>query len=325
MRASRLLSLQMLLETRGRMSARALAQELQVSVRTLHRDVDQLSAAGVPIYADRGRHGGFALLPGWRTTLTGLTPAEAQAVFLSGLPGPAADLGLAGDVASAQLKLLAALPAAWRGAAQSVSGRLHLDPIAWYRDGEATPHLATVAAGVWQERQLAMRYASWSGTAERTVAPLGLVLKAGLWYLVALSDGGALRTYRISAIQSAALTDLPVPRPPGFDLPAHWARSLRAFEERLHTGHADVLATERGLARLEDLTSAIARAVRQAREQPSRRRDGRVAVRLLIESIAHACGQLLPLAPDVEVVRPAALRRAVVQRLRTALEGYGGA
>lgn len=137
MRASRLLSLQMLLETRGRMSAQALAEALEVSVRTLYRDVDQLSAAGVPIYAERGRYGGFALLPGWKTTLTGLTPSEAQAVFLSGLPGPAQDLGLGGDVAGARLKLLAALPAAWRDDAQRVSTRLHLDP--WIGTARATP------------------------------------------------------------------------------------------------------------------------------------------------------------------------------------------
>ena len=148
MRASRLLSLQMLLETRGRMSAQALAEALEVSVRTLYRDVDQLSAAGVPIYAERGRNGGFALLPGWKTTLTGLTPSEAQAVFLSGLPGPAQDLGLGGDVAGARLKLLAALPAAWRDDAQRVSARLHLDPVDWYRESDPTPHLPTVAVAV---------------------------------------------------------------------------------------------------------------------------------------------------------------------------------
>ncbi|RYF62984.1 MAG: HTH domain-containing protein, partial [Comamonadaceae bacterium] len=164
MRASRLLSLQMLLETQGRMSAQALADALEISVRTLYRDVDQLSAAGVPIYAERGRNGGFALLPGWKTTLTGLTPSEAQAVFLSGLPGPAQDLGLGGDVEGARLKLLSSLPASWREDAQRVSTRLHLDPMDWYRESDPTPHLPTVAAAVWNGHQITMRYASWADT-----------------------------------------------------------------------------------------------------------------------------------------------------------------
>jgi predicted DNA-binding transcriptional regulator YafY len=133
MRASRLLSIQMMLETRGRVSARELAEALEVSVRTLHRDIDELTASGVPVYAERGRSGGFQLMPGWKTTLTGLTPSEAQAVFLSGLAGPAADLGLGGDVQSAQLKLLAALPPAWRDDAQRIASRLYLDPVEWYR------------------------------------------------------------------------------------------------------------------------------------------------------------------------------------------------
>ncbi len=333
MRASRLLSLQMLLETRGRMSAQALSEALEVSVRTLYRDVDQLSAAGVPIYAERGRHGGFALLPGWKTTLTGLTPSEAQAVFLSGLPGPAQDLGLGGDVEGARLKLLAALPAGWRDDAQRVSTRLHLDPVDWYRESEPTPHLTTVAAAVWNGHQIRMRYESWADTVERTVSPLGLVLKAGVWYLVALpvaSAGAAAapgtakggpRTYRVSNIRTATALATPVRRPARFDLPGYWAASIQRFESEIYTGHAQVLATPAGLQGLRALSSAVARAVAAA--PPSRRNDGRVAVSMPIESVDHACGQLMRLSPHVEVLRPAALRRALVQRLRATARLYG--
>ncbi|RQO82708.1 YafY family protein [Acidovorax sp. FJL06] len=329
MRASRLLSLQMLLETRGRMSAQALADALEISVRTLYRDVDQLSAAGVPIYAERGRHGGFALLPGWKTTLTGLTPSEAQAVFLSGLPGPAQDLGLGSDVEGARLKLLAALPAGWRDDAQRVSARLHLDPVDWYRESPPTPHLVTVAAAVWNGHQIRMHYESWADTVERTVSPLGLVLKAGVWYLVAQPaaavDGSEKigpRTYRVSGIRAATvLSSTPVRRPARFDLPAYWAASIRRFESEIYTGEAQVLATPTGLKGLRALSSAVARAVAAA--PPSRRQDGRVAVSMPIESVEHACGQLMRLSPEVEVLRPAALRRALVARVRATAQLYG--
>lgn len=310
----------MLLQSRGRMSARALAGELEVSVRTLHRDVDHLSAAGVPVYAERGRAGGFALLEGWKTTLTGLTPAEAQAVFLSGLAGPAAQLGLGGNLKAARLKLLTALPAAWRDHAQVVSSRLHLDPVDWYREQEPTPLLAVVAEAVWNERELAVVYESWKKTSARTVGPLGLVVKAGIWYLVAnLGDRPA--TFRVSNLRSAKLLASRVRRPKTFDLGAYWVDSIERFERGLYTREATVLATLAGRKALASLGSVVAR--RLVRAVTTRRRDGRVKLRIPIESIDDATGQLLRLSPEVEVLEPAALRQSIIKRVRNTAKLYG--
>ncbi|MBV8605687.1 MAG: WYL domain-containing protein [Pelomonas sp.] len=313
MRASRLLTLQMLLQARGRMSARALAEALQVSVRTLHRDVDQLSAAGVPIYAERGRSGGFALLDGWKTTLTGLTPAESQAVFLGGLAGPAAQLGLGAEVENARLKLLAALPSGARAQALSVSERLHLDPIDWYREQEPVPFLALAAEAVWSGHELALHYESWRRTTTRRVGPLGLVLKAGTWYLVALI-GARPSTLRVANIRGAERLDSAVQRPRGFELAAYWAESTQRFEQELQRLDATVLATPAGLKALSQVGGATARAVAAA--GPGRRRDGRVRLRVPIESIEHGAGQLLRLAPEVEAVEPPELLAALRGRTR---------
>ena len=319
MRASRLLTIQMLLQTRGGMSATELARSLEVSVRTLHRDIDELTAAGVPVYADRGRSGGFRLLPGWSTSLTGFTPEEAQAVFLSGLPGPAADLGLAPRLRDAELKLLSALPEAWRGPARNVRERLHLDPVDWYREAGPAPHLQAISEAVWKDRQLSLRYASWTTTADRVVHPLGLVLKAGIWYLVAAREGEP-RTYRVDQVETAQVLDAPCQRPKAFDLAAHWRESVARFERDLLTGRAQVAATARGLLQLRQQSAALAKALKDV-VPPAE--GERVTVRIPVEADAQAAGQLLRLAPDVEVLGPRALRDAVVARLEASACAYG--
>ncbi len=313
MRASRLLTIQMLLQTRGRMSAQALAEVLEVSVRTLYRDVDQLTAAGVPIYAEQGRNGGFQLMEGWKTTLTGFTASESQAVFMSGLAGPAAELGLGQQVVDAQLKLMSALPAYQRDDAQRVQARFHLDPADWYREADRVPYLSTVAAAVWQDRQLRLRYDSWKAEVQRTVHPLGLVLKAGVWYLVATSEGKP-RTYRISNILDAEMLDKTSTRPKRFDLSAYWAESIQRFEAELYQGHAVVQATPQGVKQLRQLSSAVAKAV--ATQASTAAPDGTVRLKIPIETLENASYQLLRMAPNVVVLSPAALRTGILRRLQ---------
>lgn len=318
MRASRLLSLLMLLQTRGRMSAEALASELEVTVRTIYRDADDLSSAGVPIYAERGRAGGFQLLDGYRTKLTGLTRGEAEALFLSGMPGPAAALGLRENSASARLKMLAALPSEARVAADRVAGRFHFDPTPWYREAEAGPLLRTVAEAVWSSRKLRVRYESWDKTVERDLEPLGLVLKAGAWYLVARAER-SVRTYRVSKILEAALREDVFSYPAAFDLAAQWAKSARAFEEGLYRDEAVLVVSEAGRKRLGLLSGAVEKAVLASAQV---RGKGRWRVAIPIESIEHAVRDLLGLGVDVEVLSPAPLRAAMKARAQAVVALY---
>lgn len=312
MRASRLMSILMLLQTRGRVSARVLADRLEVSTRTVYRDIDELSAAGVPVVVERGAAGGFELLDGWRTTLTGLTAREAQALFVSGLPGPAVELGLGDTMASAQLKLLAALPSEWQTEAHRVSARFHVDLAGWYRRGGPAPHLRALADAVWSDRRVTLRYERWSGEVERTVEPLGLVIKAGDWYLVARPRGGdgAPRTYRVASIL-ALTVDGNFHRPKRFDLAAHWRESITRFERELHRDTAEVRISARGRSLLRGVSAALEDAL--ARGTAEVDRAGWLRATIPIESIEHATGQLLALGADVEVVAPAPLRA----RLRT--------
>src|ERR1700761_4294482 len=184
MRASRLLSILLMLQTRGRLTAESLAATFEVSVRTVYRDIEQLSAAGVPVYADRGPGGGFQLLDGFRTKLTGLTENEAETLFLSGLPGPATQLGLADQLLSAQLKLSAALPERSRTSAQRMAQRFHLDPVGWFKSPDQARLLPTLAHAVWTETVVEIGYRRAQSTVMRSIHPLGLVLKAGTWYVV---------------------------------------------------------------------------------------------------------------------------------------------
>lgn len=317
MRASRLLSILMLLQSRGRLSAQVLAQELEVSVRTIYRDIDELSASGVPVWADLGRLGGFQLKPGWRTQLDGLTAPEAQAMFLGGLPGPAAQLGLGEAMASAQLKLLAALPDGWREDARRVSSRFHLDPLDWYRGSPPADHLGDVAQAVWSERRILVRYESWTGVVERRLEPLGLVLKAGVWYLAATSataTSKAPRAYRLSNVLELTLTDERFARPKAFDLARYWTESTQRFEAELYRDEATLRVSARGLKILKSFSPAVAEAAQASMSGADG--EGWVQVRVPIESIEHAADQFLRLGADAQVLKPSALRRRIAGNAR---------
>jgi predicted DNA-binding transcriptional regulator YafY len=319
MRASRLLTIMMLLQTRGRMSAEALSEELEVSVRTVYRDIDQLSASGVPVYADIGRNGGFALLDGWKTKLTGLTAPESQALFLSGLPGPAAEMGLGAEVQQAELKLLAALPADWQHEAKRISSRFHLDPAGWFQPGYVHAHLKAVADAVWAERRLSVRYESWTKVTDRVLEPYGLVLKGGIWYVVARS-GEDVRTFRLSGIQALIALDETFARPKAFDLPAYWAASTEQFERDIYIGTAQVRATSRGIVRLKGISQTVKSAIEAAEIVPDA--EGWATLTIPIEEIGWATREMTKAGAEVEVLAPAELRERVADVARKMAELY---
>ncbi|WP_433120741.1 helix-turn-helix transcriptional regulator [Micromonospora sp. CA-246542] len=308
MRASRLISVLLLLQSHGRLTAAQLAERLSVSPRTIYRDVESLHAAGIPLYSEAGHAGGYQLVDGWRTRLTGLTAEEAERLFLAGLPGPADELGYGDVVAALRLKLNDALPTPLRDRAIQLQQRFHLDTPGWYADGDASPELARTAEAVWRQQRVRVRYRGWRGEVTRVLEPYGLVLKGGRWYVVATQPGRAEpATYRVNQI--LALTPLAeeFDRPADFDLPAWWRKHVVRFRAQLHRDEATVRLSPAGRERLREIGSDPVVAAVDATAGPADA-QGWVTAVLPIESLTHAHGDLLRLGADVEVLSPGALR-----------------
>jgi predicted DNA-binding transcriptional regulator YafY len=315
MRASRLLYLLLLLQTRGRMTAQQLASELEVSVRTVYRDVEALSAAAVPVYGDAGHAGGYQLLDGYRTRLTGLTPAEAETLFLAGLPGPAAELGLGSVLATATLKLRAALPASVREHADRLTERFYLDAPGWYHRPEDAPYLPVVASAVWDRQVIQVTYRRWKEPIEvtRRLEPHGLVLKAGTWYVVARCDG-LMRTYRVDQIVAATLCGSGFAAEPGFELAGYWASHLAGFYRQLYTGCAVIRLSAAGVRRMRQVLSPAA--VTAVETTGAADADDWVRATVPIESADHTLAEFLGLGADIEILEPTELREQAATTIR---------
>jgi predicted DNA-binding transcriptional regulator YafY len=314
-KSSRLLSILLLLQNRGRMTGAQLAAELEVSVRTVYRDIEALHASGVPLYGDAGHAGGYELLGGYRTRLTGLNAAEAGALFLAGIPGPAAELGLAAALAGAQLKLHAALSPESQAQADRTRSRFYLDAPGWYAPDSEVPYLTQVAEAVWQSRVLDVRYRRWKTPTDvdRRLEPYGLVLKAGQWYLVAAPGP---RTYRVDQILSVNPREETFEPPRGFDLAGYWRRYRADFLAGLYT---EVAVVRLSPAALPWLTGAAAQA---AADTGSPDEDGWIRAVLPIESIDDAHRMFLALGAEAEVLGPPQLRARLAATARTLAARY---
>jgi predicted DNA-binding transcriptional regulator YafY len=320
MRADRLVSILLLLQIYRRLTAGELARRLEVSERTILRDMDALSTAGVPVLAERGARGGWSLVEGYRTNLTGLAAEEIQALFLAGPSRLLKDLKLGKAAESGLVKLLAALPSAHRRDAEFMRQRIHVDVTGWSGAEEAVPCLATIQEAVWRERRLRISYDRGEDCApfRRLVDPLGLVAKGSVWYLLAAVEG-QVRTYRVSRVREAEVVEETFERPADFDLAAHWAESSARFKTDLPRYDARFRAHSADVRRLRY-------AVKFSRVlgvgEPDA--DGRVEVSMRFQFEEEACEFALGLGPRVEVIEPAELREKTLRRAEAVVALYAG-
>ncbi|WP_200260554.1 WYL domain-containing protein [Streptomyces sp. HSG2] len=354
MRAARLIRMVLLLQSRASMTAADLARELEVSERTVNRDALALSEAGIPVYADRGRSGGYRLVGGYRTRLTGLDREEAEALFLSGVPRALREMGWRDAASSACLKVSAALPPSLADAAGAAAQRFHLDAPGWFRTPDTPPLLSTVAEAVRHDRRVGVRYPSGEREVERELEPYGLVLKAGVWYLCARvsSDAGPVvsrdgppeagrgpgaarahgaraggrrapdapefRVYRVERFVSVVPRAERFDRREDFDLPDFWAERAEEFARSLLRAEARVRLSPEGARRLWRAVGPLA-AEAALSEASAPDASGRVVVTVPVESEEVAHDQLTGLGPEVEVLAPSTLRaRFAEDALRSA-------
>ncbi|MFI9174331.1 helix-turn-helix transcriptional regulator [Streptomyces lincolnensis] len=308
MRAARLIKMVLLLQSRPSMTAAELARELEVSERTVTRDAQALSEAGVPVYADRGRAGGYRLIGGYRTRLTGLARGEAEALFLSGVPGALREMGLEDAASAARLKVSAALLPSVRDASRAAAQRFHLDAPNWFREPKTPELLPAVADAVWDDRRVTAHYWRGEGEVVRELEPYGLVLKAGVWYLCARVAGhGSYRVYRIDRFTAVDAGEERFARDEEFDLPGFWEERAEQFARSILRAEVVVRLSADGVRALPYAVGRpSAEEALEAAGAPDE--DGRVTVTLAVESEEVAHSQLASLGPEVEVLAPESLR-----------------
>jgi predicted DNA-binding transcriptional regulator YafY len=309
-RADRLLSILMRIQLRGHATAGELSRDLEVSVRTIHRDIESLCQAGVPMVIDRGRYGGFSLIKGYRTQLTGMSAPEAHALPFVGLDAAAA-LGLEESAEAAWLKVLAALPPKTGEGTRSIRDRFHLDPVDWYQRVPAPTHLRPIAAATWSSNRVRIDYESWRSRKERTVDPLGLVLKAGRWYLLASSPQSTrVAIYRLEDVRGVEILGEQFRPPKDYHLSQTWRAEVLRFEASLKRSKATLRVAPSALSRVDRLGGENAETIRNT--VPGL--DGWRLTEIWIEDISHAASLLLGFGTDIEVVEPDALRREISTR-----------
>jgi len=318
MRADRLISILLLLQVNRQMTARELASRLEVSERTIHRDMDALSGAGIPVVAERGNGGGWSLMQHYRTNLTGLNKPEIQALFLTTPSKLLADLGLEKASDAATIKLLAALPAASRADAEYARQRIHIDLSGWSRTQESARALPVIQEAVWRSLRLKFKYDRGPGCepVDRLVEPLGMVAKGSGWYLVANVEGQT-RSYRVSRIIEAESADEPFQRPQGFDLAEYWAHSQEDFKARLPRFDAVFRVAEATIPRL-----AYAGRFARVEDVGPLDSDGFALVRIRFQFESEAAECALSFGPQVEVVDPPYLKERIVALAKSVLDFY---
>ncbi len=312
MRADRLLSILMLLQTQGQMTAETLAEALEVSVRTIYRDLDALSFAGVPVFAERGPGGGVGLLDRYRTNLTGLTNNEVRALFMLSIPAPLSDLGVRDDLQSALLKLTAALPESRLQDERSVRQRFYLDSVGWFQSTEAVPHLEPIQKALWEDRRLHLTYRipyPINDQGEREIDPYGLVAKAGVWYLVGQSDE-RIRVYRVSNILAAHPTNQPFDRPPDFNLANFWSGWCADTEQNRLQYPVTVRVAPMLVHSLPMYFGESIREQIDTAGPPDT--EGWTTLKLQFERVETARDRILGFGNAIEVLEPEALRLSVI-------------
>jgi predicted DNA-binding transcriptional regulator YafY len=317
MRADRLLSLIMLLQSRQKMTARSLARELEVSERTIYRDIQALSAAGMPVYGESGPEGGFSLVESYRTSLTGLTAGEVRALFMLSIPAPLVELGVSQELRLALHKLAASLSDSQRQEEVRARQRFYLD-FAWWQQGDTPiPHLQAVYQAVWQDRKLLISYRPhYLVTVDLVVDPYGLVAKAGVWYLVC-GSAGQVRVYQVSDLLEAAITGEASQRPVGFDLGAFW-KDWCAKQEAGRSAYPVSVRVAPGFL----LWLPVYFGGQLVSKSPSPDADGWLRVELSFENLHAARDRLLDCGGGVEVLAPLALRKSVLDYARQIVELY---